>query len=271
MKQIFLAAIVLFLFSCNQNPNKENPESENAKETEAVVNTPSIKVFPKSIGPILEAHGGVAHWDKMSNLCFEIDKPSGKEVHSTALKSRKTRIEHKDWTIGFNGQDVWLDQRVEDAYKGNARFYHNLYFYFYAMPFIVSDPGINYKQLDEPLVVEGKSYPGTLISYNDGVGDSPKDEYVIYRDSDTGQMAWLAYTVTYRDNQKKDEFSYIKYDQWQEVNGLMLPKTLVWYTVEDGKPTAPRNTVEFTKVNMTETHLDESLFTKPEAAAIVPR
>lgn len=273
MKPTILFLMFALLISCNENASKSEAESTDSTETtensENAQEMPT-RVYPKSIGPLFQAHGGIAKWEKMNNLCFEIEKPSGVEVHSTDLKSRKARIEHKDWTIGFDGNEVWLDQD-STYYKGNARFYHNLYFYFYAMPFIVADPGINYSPFQEPLKMDGKTYPGTLISYNDGVGDSPKDEYIIYHDKETGQMAWLGYTVTYRDNQKKDTFSYIKYGEWQEVNGLMLPKTITWYTVEDGKPVAPRSSVTFTKVNVTENQLDASMFTKPEGAEVVPR
>ena len=273
MKPTILLLMFTLFVSCNENASKSEAETtettENTESQEVVQDMPT-RVYPKSIGPLFFAHGGIAQWEKMNNLCFEIEKPSGVEKHSTDLKSRKARIEHKDWTIGYDGNEVWLAQD-STYYKGNARFYHNLYFYFYAMPFIVADPGIKYQQLEESLEMDGKSYPGTLISYNDGVGDSPKDEYIIYRDPETGQMAWLGYTVTYRDNQKKDNFSFIKYAEWQEVNGLILPKTLTWYTVEDGKPVEPRSSVTFSKVNMTETQLDESLFTKPEGAEVVPR
>ncbi|WP_374959707.1 DUF6503 family protein [Gilvibacter sp.] len=267
MKPLLLGLVAFTLLACNQNQSQK--EQQTPQQSEEVTNTVPPRVFPKSIGPLFEAHGGIAQWDRMNNLCFEIDKASGSEKHSTDLKSRRARIEHKDWVIGYDGTNVWLDQDTT-AYKGNARFYHNLYFYFYAMPFIVADPGVNYQQLAAPLEFEGKKYLGTLISYNDGVGDSPKDEYIIYRDPETGQMAWLAYTVTYRDNEKKENFSFIKYSEWQEINGLVLPKTLTWYTVEDGKPTKPRNEVNFNKVNITETQLDNSLFTKPEGAEIVP-
>lgn len=275
MRALFLFLLSVSLLSCNQQANADKTNSTPDKTTpeysETETPTAPIAVYPKSIAPVFQAHGGIAKWNAMHNLCFEIEKESGTEKHSTDLKSRKTRIEHQDWTIGFDGAEVWLDQENE-AYKGNARFYHNLYFYFYAMPFIVSDPGVNYLELEESLVVDGKSYRGTLISYNDGVGDSPKDEYKVYRDPETGQMAWLGYTVTYRDGEKKDSFNFIKYDSWQEVNGLMLPKELIWYAVEDGQPTEPRGAgVVFSKVSITETLLDDSLFAKPEGAIVVPR
>lgn len=259
------------LISCNENAQKSEAENSDTETTTETVAEAPPRVFPKSIGPVFEAHGGIANWDKMNTLTFEIEKASGVEKHITDLKSRKAHIAHKDWTIGFDGSEVWLAQD-STFYRGNARFYHNLYFYFYAMPFIVSDPGVNYQQLADPLEMDGKKYPGTLISYDDGIGDSPKDEYIVYRDPETGQMAWLGYTVTYRDNEKKENFSYIKYGEWQEVGGLMLPKSMTWYTVEEGRPVEPRGEATvFTNVNITSNPVDQALFAKPEGAEVVPR
>lgn len=271
MRLIFLSAILFTIVGCNDNNQNSTPES-NVTVQDSVVETAQVnqRVLPKTIGPLIMAHGGLERWEQMQNLCFEIEKPSGTEVHSTDLKSRKTRIEHQDWVIGFDGEQVWLDQE-EEVYKGNARFYHNLYFYFYAMPFILTDPGIQYAELSESLEIDGKKYRGTLISYNAGVGDSPKDEYILYRDPETNKMAWLAYTVTFMDNQKKDSFNFIKYNSWQEVNGLVLPQELVWYQVEDGKPVAPASSLTFNKVSVTESKLDNSLFVKPAGAEVIPR
>ncbi|MEP2937170.1 MAG: DUF6503 family protein [Gilvibacter sp.] len=271
MKIVLTIALGFFLIACNQTQKTTPEESSETTETTQIVENTTIEAFPKSIGPLFEAHGGIAQWRKMNNLCFEMIKESGNEVVTTDLNSRQTIIEHKDWTIGYDGVQVWLDQKVADAYGGNARFYHNLYFYFYAMPFIVSDPGINYGQLMDPLEVEGKRYRGAKISYGDGIGDSPDDEYIIYSDRETGKMTWLAYTVTFRSGEKSDNFRYIKYADWQEVNGLLLPKTLTWYNVEDGKPTTPRNSVSFDKVTATETVLDATMFKMPDGATIAPR
>lgn len=279
MKTALAVICCLFLAACNQT-QKSSEESTSEAVTEATTETTTevspvensiLESFPKSIGPIFEAHGGIAQWRKMNNLCFEMVKDSGNELVTTDLKSRKTKIEHQDWTIGYDGSQVWLDQKQEDAYGGNARFYHNLYFYFYAMPFILADPGINYGQLGEPLEIDGKRYMGTKISYAANIGDSPEDEYIVFKDPDTGKMAWLAYTVTYRSGEKSDNFRYIKYADWQDVNGLLLPKTLTWYNVEDGQPTTPRSSVNFEKVTATETVLDSQLFAMPDGAQVAPR
>ena len=44
------------------------------------------------------------------------------------------------------------------------------------MPFVLGDDGITYQKVDD-LKVGDVTYPGYKISYGDGVGDSPKDNY----------------------------------------------------------------------------------------------
>jgi hypothetical protein len=247
--------------SCKQAPAKKDV-------VEPIVESAPQRIYPKEMTAIFEAHGGIATWNAMNNLCFTLEKEQGNEIHTVDLKSRKSRIETDKFTLGFDGQKVWLAQDSAYYEPSRARFYHNLMFYFYAMPFVLGDDGITYTPND-PLVFNGKSYPGTRISFGAGVGDAPDDEYIIYRDPDTNQMAWLAYTVTYGKNEKSERFSYIKYDQWEHVNGVLLPKTLQWYKVENGVPTELRNERTFSKPTATVTQLDAMLFDKPEKGTFV--
>ncbi|PQB04707.1 DUF6503 family protein [Aureitalea marina] len=226
--------------------------------------------YPENLARIMEVHGGMDQWNKMNELRFELNKESGREVHQVSLKDRRTRIDGPDWTIGSDGQDVWLEQAVDSAYGGNARFYHNLYFYFYAMPFVLGDEGIVYEDV-EPKELDGVSYPGVRISYELGIGDSDKDEYVLYYDPETYVMKWLAYTVTFKTNESSDNWRYIKYSKWSPINGLTLPETLTWYQVEDDQPTEPRNELLFEKVAVSEAQLGDDLFSRPSSAEIIQR
>lgn len=256
MKSLITTLILgLLLISCKQN----NTSKENIPPP-----PPPIKEYPAAMANIFKAHGSMQKWNAMNNLCFTIEKEEGNETHTTDLKSRKVRIETDKYTLGFDGDKVWLDQDSTYFAPQRARFYHNLMFYFYAMPFVLGDDGITYS-VATPLEFEGTSYPGTKISFGAGVGDAPDDEYIVYSDPQTNEMAWLAYTVTYGKNEKSDRFSYIKYDQWVEVNGLKLPSKLQWYTVKDGKPTEMRNERSFIKTTATSTVLDSTIFAKPES------
>ena len=79
------------------------------------------------------------------------------------------------------------------------------------------------------------------------VGASPDDQYIIYYDSETGQMQWLGYTVTFGKDEKSKDFHFIRYNNWQTVNGLVLPKSIDWYTYENNLPVEKRNTVKVYK------------------------
>lgn len=247
----------------------KNQEKEVLEVSSETIETPMETNHPAAVTAIFEAHGGLAHWNAMNNLCFEMEGKAGPEVQTVSLKDRRTKIQTADWSIGYDGNDVWLLQNTPESYKGNARFYHNLMFYFYAMPFVLADDGIVYTEMPDT-ELDGKNYKAVNISFNDGVGDAPKDEYVLYFDPEKNTMEWLGYTVTFGETEKSKDFHYIKYDQWQDVNGLQLPSKLIWYNIEDGKPTTARNERLFTKVTATETIIEASVFKKPEAATVVP-
>ena len=165
-------------------------------------------------------------------------------VTTTNLKTRAELIDTPTYAMGFDGRTLWVNEKDGNEYKGNAKFYKGLMMYFYAMPFIVGDDGIIYEDA-EPLAFDRKTYPGVLISYDADIGVSPNDQYIIYYDADSGQMQWLAYTVTYGKEGKSDKFSYIRYNDWKSINSLILPNSMTWYKVEEGKPTEVARVIEF--------------------------
>jgi hypothetical protein len=197
-----------------------------------------------------------------------MEKPNGKEVTTTNLRTRAELIDTPMYAIGSDGNMLWVNEKGDNDYTGNAKFYKGLMMYFYAMPFIVGDDGIIYEDA-KPLEFEGKTYPGILISYEAGVGASPDDQYMIYYDEQTGQMQWLGYTVTFGKDEKSTDFHFIRYNNWHTVNGLVLPKSMDWYTYENNVPIEKRNTVEFIDVIVSEDEPDASLFIKPESAKVV--
>lgn len=282
MKQLLPLLIALLLLSACKNDKKENLENSpidprvEAFETDSVKTTitkedevpaKKTKVIPAELRAIFTAHGGLKRWKQMNNLCFEMKGENGVETHTVSLPDRKTRIESKDWSIGYDGKKVWL-LRHDVGYKGDPVLYHDLMFHFFAMPFVLADPGTDYVAL-EPTELDGKMFNAYKVSYNDGVGDSSKDEYKLYFDPQTNKMAWLAYTVTFKDQKKSTDWHYIKYNKWQDVNGLSLPEKLTWYKVENGKPKGKELDVKFDKISATETVLDASVFNKPTEGRFV--
>ncbi|MFB9052622.1 hypothetical protein ACFFVB_05970 [Formosa undariae] len=266
MKNTLLLLLLVAFASCKQSSEKKTTEQlpvEDVATQKAVA-----KSYPESIAKVFEAHGGIATWNAMQTLAFTMEKPTGPEVTTTDLKRRKAHIDMPNHTLGFNGKDVWLHSKDTTAYRGKPKFYYNLMFYFYAMPFVLSDDGITYSDA-EPLLFEGVEYPGIQISYGAGVGESPDDEYILYYDAKTNEMAWLAYTMTFFAKEKSKKFSYIKYGDWEDVNGVKLPKAIQWYKVVEGQPVEVRNEVKFSDIKLSKDKQDASFYEAPEGAEIV--
>jgi len=256
---LILFSLIILSFACKQE-NQKNISSVKVSEI-------PIKIdYPDALDKVFDNHGSLDRWKTMKSMTFEIVKEDDNEKTMLDLNSRCERIEASNFKSGFNGKDYWVE--ADTSYKGNAKFYTNLMFYFYAMPFVLADDGIVYTEA-EPLIFEDVTYPGYRISYDDGVGISPKDEYYIHYDPKTYEMAWLGYTVTYRSQKKSDKLGWIRYNDWSTYNGLKLPKSLTWYKTEDNKPTEVRNTREFVGVKVSENASAVGTFNVPAGAKIV--
>ena len=252
MRKIVLLLIIVLAVSCKKD-SKQNLKKEVTAEVKK-------EIFPIELGKVFEKHGGITAWRKANIVSFN----KGEEIHTVALKSRKTVINTPQYSLGFDGKEVWLEETEKGAYKGNPAFYYNLYFYFYTMPFVLADDGIIYEKVDA-LVFEGTKYPGYKISYKANIGTSPDDTYRVYYNPKNYQMEWLAYTVTFGTKESSEKFKFIKYNTWGNVNGLVLPKEITWYKMDEkGIPTVPQGPpTVFTLPLISDAQIADSFFEKP--------
>ena len=262
MKKATILLLVLALGACKQGTKKE----ETQETTQEEITSPPPK-FPMEMAKVLEVHGGLKLWKEQRTLSFGLPNSDFIETHTVDLWSRKDRVDSDQVSMGFDGKQVWLWDSNQN-FEGDAGFYHNLMFYFYAMPFVLADNGITYGDADA-LVFEGKTYPGIRISYDYGVGASSKDEYFIHYDPETHQMAWLGYTVTYGSGKKSENVKWIRYDNWQPIKGLLLPKSITWYNYEGGKILGPRDTLTFEEITLKSASEPDSFYEKPDGAEFV--
>lgn len=259
----------IFLFAILITACKNEAKTESTVIDEVSKEDITTSIYPEGITKVFDAHGGIDNWNKMQTLSFTMEKPNGKEVTTVDLKTRAELIDMPTHIQGYDGSSIWIKEKDDNKNDGSrAKFYRGLMMYFYAMPFIVGDDGIIYEDV-APLVFEGKSYPGILISYEAGVGASPDDQYIIYYNAESGQMEWLGYTVTFGKDGKSKDFHFIRYNNWQTVNDLVVPKSLDWYKYENNVPTEKRNTVQFIDVVVSEKATDTSMFKMPEGGKVI--
>jgi len=263
MNKLTILLFFVVVLACKQTPKTEQVEESAPKEV-----TVSKSVYPDALVKVFDAHGGLEQWKKQRTLSYVLPKPELSETHTIDLWSRKDRIDTEQFSMGFDGDQAWLLD-TDETYEGDVGFYHNLMFYFYGMPFVLADDGIMYTATED-LEYEGKEYPGLQIAYESGVGASSKDEYYIHYDPETHQMAWLGYTVTYRSGESSDNVKWINYNDWQKVNGLLLPKSITWHKYEGRKILEPASTVTFKDVTISENPQEDGFYAKPENGEYVP-
>ena len=257
---VFLLSASMICLSCKEKISENTTEPQNEPLVTKVV-------YPENLSKVFEAHGGLDLWKQMQTLKFSIHQEDGTEVTTVDLKSRKAIIDMPNHIIGNDGKTVWLLNKDTITYKRDPKFYNNLMFYFFAMPFVMADKGINYSDT-EPLSVDGITYPGIKMTFDNGIGESPDDEYLLYYDKNTFKLTWLGYTVTYFSQEKSTEYHFMKYSNWQNVNGLTVPETMGWYQVENHVPTTMRHQFKFVDVAISNQKMASETFEKPESAVI---
>ena len=254
-KSLPLFLLLFLVIACGDAPTAPPPSTE-APPPE----------LPPEFAAVLNAHGGLEAFRAQRTLHFAFPRGEDTERQTVDLHDRRERIERADMSQGYDGTDTWL--AADTSYTGDPLFYRNLMFYFYAMPWVLADPGINY-EIAEPLTVGGTTYPGLKISYGDSIGLSPNDNYYLHYDAASKQMRWLGYTVTYRSGSPSDQLSWIEYPSWSTYEGIALPDTLIWYTVEDNLPTEPRSVRPFTDVSVRAEAMEDGFFAGAAGAEVI--
>ncbi len=250
---IFLFLIFISTICCNQQVSFHHPGH--------------WANIPEPLLQALEAHGGLEQWAKMKTMEFSIPKDTLKEFHRIDLPSRKVQITHPNYTIGFDGSDVWVSPDKEAFGGTSARFYHNLIFYFYAIPFVLADPGINYELLEERKM-NGRDLIPVKVSYGSGIGDAPDDFYIAHFDKDSKELYLLLYTVTYFSGETNERYSAIIYDEWTTNNGLKVPKVMKGFRYAADTLGTQRYTRVFEDIRLSEEAVDPLLFERPERSEI---
>ena len=245
-----LGLIILLLLSCG--PKQQPSEAQEAVE---VVEKEEVSGVLK---PYLEAHGGIDRWRSFGTLSYEVLQGEAREKHLFDLYSRKVLLEKEEiYQLGFDGKDVWVSPGLA-AFDRNypPRFYHNLLFYFFSLPFVYADPGVIIEEM-EPREVEGKTYDIIRISYESAIFDP-----------ETHQLRYRLYTVTFFSGEKAEKHNAISYDQWQEVNGLLVPREFTFRTWDGESFGEEKATDIFENIQFKEGIPDQDLFVRPVNAEV---
>lgn len=215
---------------------------------------------------VLDAHGDWSKWINAKAMSYAMIHETNLtlENHFINLGSRHTRIDGSMFQIGFDGDSVWISPNRETFEGNSVRFYHNLYFYFYSIPYIFTDPGVTVEKVADR-TLNGKAYKTFQAKMAEGTGESSKDQYFMLVDPATNMIEYLLYTVTFFDN-PTPTLSALKYEDYRDAGGIKFPRILTGYTFENDSTKGIRYQVSFGDVLLLDEEFEESLFEKPEGA-----
>lgn len=248
------------------------PESDQA-DTTSTESTAEVPDAPSALHDAWEAHGGLDTWQAQRQLQYTLSRTTGdtttRDEQLIDLHTRKVRITNGDFVLGFDGESAWVEPSLEAfPYDYSPRFYTSTYFYFFAMPFVLADDGVVASD-DGTATIDGTEYRVTEIRYEDSVGDSPDDVYVVYTNADTGELGLVRFSVTYGDRDPSEPNTALVYTDFATDSGITLPvegRYHAWNNGDLGDPLGPE--FALSDVQFSTDAPDADLFAIPDEAEV---
>ncbi|MEM9596851.1 MAG: hypothetical protein AAGD06_21455 [Acidobacteriota bacterium] len=191
--------------------------------------------FPdRFVGAIEAAHGADAWWSQRAvSADIAVDFGGQRVLEGRLLTDTpggRVRIELVDGSVMvFDGKDAWTSP-ADSAAQG-ARFHLLTWPYFLAAPMKLRDPGTHLEDLGDVPLADGRTAPAARLTFSDGIGDTPEDWYVVYRNRDSDRLAAMAYIVTFgKDLAKAEEEPHvIVYGAFKDIDGVTVPTRWSFY------------------------------------------
>jgi hypothetical protein len=219
----------------------------------------------------LDAHGGLNTWEKFGTVEYDFSLQIGDATrddhHIFDLNKRHVRVEHSSYTVGITKDRAWVAPDMETyGYTAPPRFYGKAYTYLFSVPFVFADPGVNVESAGQrPL--KGTSYDVLKITFDEGVGDTPRDVFYLYLDPDSHQVHAALFSVTYRNPSVTRPITGVVYNEWTTANGLTVPRTATMYGVSKDQTLQKKlGTFEYQNVSFRTDTPSADRFAMPEQA-----
>ncbi|WP_405377857.1 DUF6503 family protein [Nonlabens sp. Asnod3-A02] len=270
-KVLFLLAAISILTSCKEEKEVKEMVEAPAATTEMPEAQSEITTFTNSIE--------IAHKKEafLSNdaVAYDFTVAFGGNTLLDGKITQKTdgsmvRIDNKDGSvIVFDGDKVYASNE-ELAANPMTRFHIFTWSYFFAMPYKLNDPGTQWSS-EEMLTYGDTQYPTSRLSFENGVGDTSEDWYVVYKDPKTNVLDGVAYIVSYGKGVEaaEEEPHFAKYEELTVVDGV--PFASKWsfrnWSKEEGY-TNEIGVASITNVEFVET--PAAFYAQPENGVVVP-
>jgi len=212
--------------------------SMNARSVWARGSEPDSPAGRKTVVAMAQAHGGLSGWSTAPTVSFEDEFSVGGQPPQASRVTveqgrRRAYIDMPGSSarLAWDGNRAWSENWESPA---PPRFLALLNYYFLNLPWLALDPGV---RLGEPgkarLWENPKEYVTVNMTFEEGVGDTPRDYYLLYIDPDTNRIKACEYIVTYRallpPGVDATPPHVLVYEEWTKASGLILPTKYTIY------------------------------------------
>lgn len=288
----FVLLCVLVLVGCGGDGAADEPDTVvSQEEVESRVEKTQERLMQSEGGARLlraiEAHGGLEAWyraptssytweyaNRPADLHFKsflvVDNRSRRAYHDLIFTGGYDDTHRVDARFAWDGSRAWI--APDTIQKPNPRFWSLSGFYFQQIPFVLADPGLNYRIIPDD-TIDGVPHDMVEVTFSEGVGDSPGDTYTLYLDKPTGRLDAIRYTVSYgRDVEPGADLpeTFFDYEDFVTVDGLTVPTRFEGYTYsEEAGPGDTLRNEAFADSISYRRPFDESMLEPPENARFV--
>ena len=187
------------------------------------------------------------HWDKWTGR-YRVewnDRRSG--VTNVVLMNLNT----KEGEAYVNGQKAEREELADLLRSGDSAWINDTYWLL--MPYKLQDPGVTLKH-DGEETIDGATYDKLHLSFDEGVGLTPGDEYWAYINRETHLMDQWRFLLQPRGEEGRRSEGVYKWKKWQKYGNIMISSE---------RESADGNKRELQNITVFDT-LDDSVFTSLE-------
>jgi len=186
----------------------------------------------KLIEHLVSAHGGMDAWASAPTVSFTDEfVPAGvpQGISSRVTVEQGARRAYIDYeggmTATWDGEKAWSQNW---ALPYPPRFMALLNYHFLNLPWLVEDPGVILSEFGQrQLPGDETEYFSIKVTYDENVGDTPRDYYRLYVDPDSHVLHAVQYIVTYQallpEGMTETPANTLVYEDFETVSGLRVP------------------------------------------------
>lgn len=184
---------------------------------------------PPIVLEMVEAHGGYDAWAAAPTVSFEDSWDGGTTWARVVVEQgpRRATIDYlgSEMAMAWDGTQAWS---VSWEAPMPPRFLALLNYYFLNLPWLTLDPGVRLEDTGTKTIFDDPTeYRTVMMTFEDGIGDTPDDFYELYIHPETKRLHANRYIVTYEallpEGAEQTPDKILIYDEWTTVEGLLVP------------------------------------------------